>query len=112
MNIGTRLLIKLRSWVGSNPTVECKFNELQGEAKLVNYLFICVSRISLLIQTYKGGVMPIYHYHCQKCDFKLVDNRPIGEEAKPICGNCKTEMQRSFGVQTIIFKGNGWGKDR
>jgi len=56
--------------------------------------------------------MPIYHYHCQTCDFKLADNRPITEESKPLCGNCKTEMQRSFGVQTIIFKGNGWGKDR
>jgi hypothetical protein len=42
------------SWVGSNPTTEALFSELQEEAKLVNDLFICMSRISLFIHLKKG----------------------------------------------------------
>jgi|DEB19_MinimDraft_3_1074340.scaffolds.fasta_scaffold37121_4 putative FmdB family regulatory protein len=56
--------------------------------------------------------MPIYHYHCQTCNYKFIDNKPMADQQQPECMNCKTPMQRIYGVQTIIFKGNGWGKDR
>jgi putative FmdB family regulatory protein len=56
--------------------------------------------------------MPIYKYQCPKCNEIEVAIRLISEEDKaPSCPACDTEMCRQYGIQTVIFKGAGWGKD-
>jgi putative FmdB family regulatory protein len=56
--------------------------------------------------------MPIYEYKCMICDYRITQTQSINEnENKPVCINCNKNMDRVFTIQTIIFKGNGWGKD-
>ena len=56
--------------------------------------------------------MPIYEYGCLACDAKQTETFSISVEIKPpLCPVCNKEMYRIYKIQTIIFKGNGWGKD-
>lgn len=46
------------------------------------------------------------------CDAKQVESFAIDVDLKPpLCPVCDKEMDRVFRIQTIVFKGSGWGKD-
>jgi putative FmdB family regulatory protein len=56
--------------------------------------------------------MPTYYFECLDCKTTETLVLSITEEIKPTsCPECKTEMVRKFGIQTIRFNGGGWGKD-
>lgn len=56
--------------------------------------------------------MPTYEYQCSTCDTTITQVKDLSQaNTNPVCVNCQKEMERVFGLQTIIFKGTGWGKD-
>jgi len=56
--------------------------------------------------------MASYDYKCQLClETKTIVISITEQPETPKCSTCQTDMARTFGMQTIIFKGNGWGKD-
>jgi len=56
--------------------------------------------------------MASYEYACALCLEVKTIIASINETPEiPKCSTCDTDMVRRFGMQTIIFKGNGWGKD-
>ena len=56
--------------------------------------------------------MPVYQYKCESCNLQISITETIKENNKtPLCVKCTKSMVRVWGLQTIIFKGTGWGKD-
>jgi len=56
--------------------------------------------------------MATYQFICSNCEVTKDVVADITEQpVTPECEQCKVEMQRKFGLQTIRFIGNGWGKD-
>jgi putative FmdB family regulatory protein len=53
--------------------------------------------------------MPTYDYKCRDCTFTATITTGIKETLNvPICGNCKLELVRDYGLQGIAFKGSGF----
>ena len=56
--------------------------------------------------------MATYQFICSNCEITKEVTAEINEQLEaPACSECKETMVRRFGLQTIRFIGNGWGKD-
>lgn len=56
--------------------------------------------------------MPTYTFQCPKCEKTETLIKTLTEPIPEIkCSNCKKLMNRIYGIQTIIFKGTGWGQN-
>jgi putative FmdB family regulatory protein len=56
--------------------------------------------------------MPSYNFECLDCKTTETLVATLNEELNiPKCPECNEDMVRKFGIQTIRFMGNGWGKD-
>ena len=56
--------------------------------------------------------MPVYQYKCDPCNTETSLTVTLQENNQnPLCEKCTKPMVRIWGLQTIIFKGTGWGKD-
>ncbi|NBQ98632.1 MAG: hypothetical protein EBU12_10545 [Microbacteriaceae bacterium] len=72
----------------------------------------CRSRVQFSTAPQEGNLMPTYDYKCSTCEATVSQTKTLSEaETTPICVKCDKAMDRVFGLQTIIFRGNGWGKD-
>jgi putative FmdB family regulatory protein len=53
--------------------------------------------------------MPTYDYKCRDCSFTASISTGINTEVKiPICGKCKIDLVRDYGIQSVSFKGSGF----
>ena len=58
--------------------------------------------------------MPLYHYHCSKCNCDVFENFSIKEVDKKVvkCDGCKKKMKRMIGNPRFSFKGGSPTKSR
>lgn len=54
--------------------------------------------------------MPIYEYHCEKCDATKEISHGISEKKSPKCPKCGKAMKRIISRNTFQLKGSGWYK--
>jgi putative FmdB family regulatory protein len=52
--------------------------------------------------------MPIYQYHCAKCNFKFELRQSFSDESIVACPKCQNGAQRCFSPVPVIFKGSGF----
>ena len=52
--------------------------------------------------------MPIYRYHCPKCNSKFELKQSFNDESRAACPKCQNEAQRLFSPVPVIFKGSGF----
>jgi putative FmdB family regulatory protein len=52
--------------------------------------------------------MPIYQYHCAKCNLKFELKQSFSDESIVACPKCRNEAQRCFSPVPVIFKGSGF----
>jgi putative FmdB family regulatory protein len=52
--------------------------------------------------------MPIYQYHCSKCNFKFELKQSFSDESSVCCPKCQNGAQRLFSPVPVIFKGSGF----
>jgi putative FmdB family regulatory protein len=52
--------------------------------------------------------MPIYQYHCAKCNLKFELKQGFSDESIVACPKCQSEVQRCFSPVPVIFKGSGF----
>jgi len=52
--------------------------------------------------------MPIYQYHCAKCNSKFELKQSFNDESIVACPKCQNEAQRLFCPVPVIFKGSGF----
>lgn len=58
-------------------------------------------------------MMPTYKYECPKCrEIEVAVVAINKEQDAPKCPQCDLPMVRLYGIQTVIFKGAGWGADK
>ena len=55
--------------------------------------------------------MPIYEYHCSKCEGKFEIIHGISESPKTKCPECGGKMKRQVSLGAFHLKGSGWYKD-
>jgi putative FmdB family regulatory protein len=52
--------------------------------------------------------VPIYQYHCAKCNLKFELKQSFNDESIVACPKCQNEAQRLFSPVPVIFKGSGF----
>jgi len=52
--------------------------------------------------------MPIYQYHCPKCNLKFELKQSFSDESIVVCPKCQNGARRLFSSVPIIFKGQGF----
>jgi putative FmdB family regulatory protein len=52
--------------------------------------------------------MPIYQYHCPKCNLKFELKQSFSDESMVACPKCLNGAQRLFSPVPVIFKGSGF----
>jgi putative FmdB family regulatory protein len=52
--------------------------------------------------------MPIYQYHCAKCNSKFELKQSFSDESIVACPKCQNGAQRCFSPVPVIFKGSGF----
>lgn len=52
--------------------------------------------------------MPLYEYHCKKCDHNFDVQHSPGKNGWHKCPRCKGKAARIFSPPTLIFKGSGF----
>ncbi len=53
--------------------------------------------------------MPIYEFHCQKCNTTFEEWLKMSEEKEPqICPECNALAQRQVSQTSFVLKGSGW----
>ena len=56
--------------------------------------------------------MPLYSYHCVKCDEVYENIRSIKQrDVKLVCPECNTRCGRIMDTNSFQLKGDGWYKD-
>ncbi len=56
--------------------------------------------------------MPIYEYHCQKCDHEFEREQRITEDPVKTCPSCRSRRVKKLISQTsFVLKGGGWYSD-
>ena len=53
--------------------------------------------------------MPIYEYHCPKCEDVVRVKLPLDSQDVPECVNCEVPLKKNWNIGAVSFKGNGWG---
>lgn len=54
--------------------------------------------------------MPIYEYHCEKCDKTTELTHGMSEKRSPKCPKCGKKMERIISRNSFQLKGSGWYK--
>jgi len=54
--------------------------------------------------------MPIYEYHCEKCDKTTELTHGMSEKKSPKCPKCGKKMERIISRNSFQLKGTGWYK--
>jgi len=52
--------------------------------------------------------MPIYQYHCPKCNLKFELKQSFSDESMVACPKCQNGAQRCISAVPVIFKGSGF----
>jgi len=52
--------------------------------------------------------VPIYQYHCPKCNLKFELKQSFSDESMVVCPKCRNGAQRLFSPVPVIFKGSGF----
>ena len=52
--------------------------------------------------------MPIYQYHCPKCNLKFELKQSFSDESMVACPKCQNGAKRLFSPVSVIFKGSGF----
>jgi putative FmdB family regulatory protein len=52
----------------------------------------------------------IYVYECKPCEKQIEIMAPIQHD-KPVCDECKQEMDKKICATSFILKGSGWYRD-
>ena len=52
--------------------------------------------------------MPVYQYHCPKCNFKFELKQSFSDESMVACPKCQNGAKRLFSPVPVIFKGSGF----
>jgi len=52
--------------------------------------------------------MPIYQYHCPKCNLKFELKQSFSDESMVACPKCQNGAKRLFSPVPVIFKGTGF----
>lgn len=52
--------------------------------------------------------MPIYQYHCPKCNLKFELKQSFSDESMVACPKCQNGAKRLFSPVPVIFKGPGF----
>jgi len=52
--------------------------------------------------------MPIYQYHCPKCNLKFELKQSFSDESMIACPKCQNGAQRCISAVPVIFKGSGF----
>jgi putative FmdB family regulatory protein len=52
--------------------------------------------------------LPIYQYHCPKCNLKFELKQSFSDESMVACPKCQNGAQRLFSPVPVIFKGSGF----
>ena len=52
--------------------------------------------------------MPIYQYHCPKCNLKFELKQSFSDESMVACPKCQNGAKRLFSPVPVIFKGSGF----
>lgn len=55
--------------------------------------------------------MPVYDYACRTCATVVTLSHGAYDESKHVCDTCGDMLFKKFGLGSIQFKGDGWGKD-
>jgi len=56
--------------------------------------------------------MPIYEYHCGKCDLEFEREQRITDDPVKTCPNCRSRKVKKLISQTsFVLKGGGWYSD-
>ncbi len=54
--------------------------------------------------------MPLYDYHCSRCDATVELLHGIDDETKRTHDDCGGPLERRFSATSVHFKGSGWAK--
>ena len=54
--------------------------------------------------------MPIYEYHCDKCDKNIELVKKFSEADTATCPTCKSFLKRQVSQSSFHLKGTGWYK--
>jgi putative FmdB family regulatory protein len=54
--------------------------------------------------------MPIYEYHCEKCNKTTEISHGMSEKRFPKCPKCGKKMERIISRNSFQLKGSGWYK--
>jgi len=52
--------------------------------------------------------VPIYQYHCPKCNLKFELKQSFSDESMVACPKCQNGAKRLFSPVPVIFKGPGF----
>ena len=52
--------------------------------------------------------MPIYQYHCPKCNLKFELKQSFSDVSMVACPKCQNGAQRCISAVPVIFKGSGF----
>ena len=52
--------------------------------------------------------MPIYQYHCPRCNLKFELKQSFSDESMVACPKCQNGAKRLFSPVPVIFKGPGF----
>jgi putative FmdB family regulatory protein len=52
--------------------------------------------------------LPLYPYHCTKCDYRFEKIQSFSAEPEHVCPKCKGALERTLTAPAFNFKGSGW----
>ncbi|MBI4211303.1 MAG: zinc ribbon domain-containing protein [Deltaproteobacteria bacterium] len=55
--------------------------------------------------------MPIYEYHCPKCEKHFEVLQKMSDEPLAACPDCHAQVKRLVSQTSFALKGGGWYKD-
>lgn len=55
--------------------------------------------------------MPIYTFHCLKCDYTFDIRKRISDNSLPVCKKCSGETEKIIAPCSFTLVGGGWASD-
>ena len=52
--------------------------------------------------------MPMYEYACDSCTHRFEVEQSMRDEPLTVCPQCTQRIRRVFGLNSVIFKGDGF----
>jgi putative FmdB family regulatory protein len=56
----------------------------------------------------RGINLPLYPYHCTKCDHRFEKIQKFGAKPEEVCPKCGGALERTLTAPGLNFKGAGW----